>query len=630
MNCQEARILLSAYRELDDLQSIELDTHLEACPACRQELAQQSMVGERLRLLPIIEPAPDAHAKLMQALAAEHTRYLQRSTASTTPAMPAPDFLKPYIKEHVQKTASVTGKKKLVVGTPDIIAAMSTAETGPLPILSPKQRRRKAPMNQFAIMGLAAVFLLTMLTGGLVSLLLLASHNLSGSRANIVTSVAQQSQVTLANASTQTVYPNIVSAVASDGQIYYSAYGDGSQQWMIERTNNSQKSTAPTASTPLLSTASSEPLFVLGVSHDWLIWLQLDTSQAIFQHTAQSQQKHNAISAFSRKWTLYALPLTTSANTGSIVLTSGVFYTNTAPSWVHTPVQGLSFEQQNTLLLATVDAKGDSQLVRYLLDGPHHITSHIINTASNGHILTSPTANSNGTSIFWAEEWAASDNVLHGNIWEQQQSSSLVRGQHGWQPLVVTSKGLFRADETSFHPQVVNNTLFWLDTNPASATTASSITAQGTPNAVSTASKANATPTPAKTTTPQTFPIATRLDPVLYLTQVDETLPGTLLSVPLDNLAAQPKSMGDVLAAAPQGGTRFLLWQTSNGYQMYDTAAQFPVVVSSLPKNATFLDVNGNTTVWMVNANGNGNANTGTTNATTTVTFNWFSWPGNS
>jgi hypothetical protein len=68
------------------------------------------MVGEKLHLFPALEPNPDAHAKLMQALATEHTRYLQRSTASGTPAIPAPDFLKPYIKEHIQKTARVTGK----------------------------------------------------------------------------------------------------------------------------------------------------------------------------------------------------------------------------------------------------------------------------------------------------------------------------------------------------------------------------------------------------------------------------------------------------------------------------------------------------------------------------------------
>lgn len=643
MNCQEARILLSAYRELNDSQSNELDTHLEACAACRQVLAQQDMVGERLHLLPALEPAPDAHAKLMQALATEHTRYLQRSTEAGTLAIPAPDFLKPYIREHVQKTARVTGitgKAKQTMGTPDTIAALSTAETGPLPVLSPKQRRRKAPMNQFTIMGLAAAFLLTMLTGGLVSLLVLASHNLSGSGTNISTSVTAPSQVTLASASTQTSYPNIVSAVASNGSIYYSAYGNGEQQWMIERVNDSRKnttSTTNTASIQLLSTSSSEPLFVLAASHDWLIWLQMDTPQAIFQHSLHGQQKHSAIEAFSRKWTLYALPLNdSSANATSVMLANGIFYTNTAPSWVHTPIQGLSFVQQDTLLLTAVDAQGASHLTRYLLNGPNHTSSTDIATTSNGHVLTSPTADSSGTNIFWAEEWATSDNVLHGNIWEQQQSSSLIHGQHGWQPSIVTSQHLFRADETSFHPQVVGNTLFWLDTNPTSATTTTDVTGQGTPNAIDSANKSNATatttPVPAKATTTPTFPVATRLDPVLYLAQADETLPGTLLSLPLDNLTAQPKVMSDGLAAAPQSGNNFILWQTSNGYQMYDTASTSPisVIVSSLPKNATFLAVNENTTVWMINPNGNGNTNTtGTGNLPTTVTFDWFNWPTN-
>ena len=633
--------MLSAYRELNDSQSNELDTHLEACPACRQVLAQQGMVSARLHLLPALEPAPDAHAKLMRALATEHTQYLQRSTEAGTPAIPAPDFLKPYIKEHVQKTAHVTsiiGKAKQAAGTPDTIAALSTAETGPLPVLSPRQRRRKAPMNQFAIMGLAAVFLLTMLTGGLVSLLVLASHSLSGTGSTVVSSVLQPSQVTLASASTQTTYPNIVSAVASNGSIYYSAYGNGEQQWMIERVDDSRKNaTNPAVSTQLLSTSSSQPLFVLAASHDWLIWLQMDTPQAIFQHSVQGQQKHSAIEAFSRKWTLYALPLSSNdTNATSVMLTSGVFYTNTAPSWAHTPIQGLSFVQQDMLLLTTVDAKGDSHLIRYLLNGPNHISSTNIATTGNGHVLTSPTADSSGMTTFWSEEWATSDNVLHSNIWEQQQSGSLMHGQHGWQPSAVTSQHLFRVDETSFHPQVVGNTLFWLDTNPASAATTTGVTGQGTPNAVDSASKTNATatttPVPAKVTTTPTFSVATRLDPVLYLAQADETLPGTLLSLPLDNVTAQPKVMSDGLAAAPQSGSTFILWQTSNGYQMYDTASTSPisVIVSSLPKNATFLAVNGDTTVWMVNANGNGNTgNTGTGNVPTTVTFNWFNWPTN-
>lgn len=634
MNCNEARILLSAYRELSDSQSNELDTHLETCPACRQVLAEQGVVGERLHLLSPLEPAPDAHTKLMRALAAEHTHYLQRASASGTSAIPAPDFLKPYIKEHVQESASVTytlHKTKPVAGTPDNITALSTAETGPLPMLSPRQRRRKAPINQFAILGLAAAFLLTMLTGGLVSLLLLASRGLSEPTAKVTSSFTQQSQVALESYTTQTAYPNIVSAVASEGNIYYSAYGNGQQQWMIERVNGTQKNVTNITSTQLLSAASTEPLFVLAASPDWLLWLQLDTPQAMYQHVTQGQQKHIAIEGFSRKWTLYALSLTTAdANNTSINLTSGTFYTNTAPTWVHTPVQGLSFPQADTLLLATVDAKGNSQLTRYLLNGPNHTTSTVIATASNGHILTSPTADSTGTQIFWSEEWFTSDNVPHGNIWEQQQSSSLVHGQHGWQPLVVTDKHLFLADGASFHPQVVNDTLFLLSTAPIN--TSSTPNAQGTTNAVGTVSKTNVEPTgtaaPTKVTTPPTFPITTRLDPVLYVTQQDETLPGILLSIPLDNLAAQPKVMSDGLAAAPQSGTRFLLWQTSNGYQMYDTEAHQPVSVSSIPKKATFLAVNGNMTVWMLNANGNGTSTsgTGTNNPEATVTFGWFDW----
>jgi len=633
LNCNEARILLSAYRELDDIQSIELDTHLEACPACRQVLAQQSVVGERLHLLSTLAPAPDAHSKLMQALAAEHTHYLQRSSAAGTSAIPAPDFLKPYIKEHVQKTAHVTQNRKQTAGTSDSIAAFSTAETGPLPVLSPQQRRRKAPVNQFAIMGLAAAFLLVILAGGLVSLLLLAGHSLSGS--GDIASLIKPSQVTLSSYTAQTAYPNIVSAVASNGNIYYSAYGNGEQQWMIERVNSPQKTTTNTSSTPLLSTSSTEPLFVLGASHDWLIWLQLDASQAIFQTSSQGQPKHSAIEAFSRKWTLYALPLTTnSTNNTPMTLTSGVFYTNTAPSWVHTPVQGLSFVQPDTLLLATVDAKGDSQLSRYLLDGSNRTPSTVIATSSNGHILTSPTADSTGKNIFWSEEWFTSDNVPHGDIWEQQQSSSLVYGQHGWQPSVVTDKHLLRTDETSFHPEVVNDTLFWLSTDPTSATsTANGVTGQGTPNAVATTSKAKTTatgtPLPVKATTSPAFTVTTRLDPVLYLAQIDETLPGTLLALPLDNLTSQPKVMSNGIAAAPQSGARFILWQTNAGYQMYDTEAQLPVTVTSLPRNATFLSVNNDTTVWIVNANGNGTASTGTNNVMATVTFNWFSWPSN-
>ena len=623
--------MLSAYRDLSDSQSNELDTHLETCPECRQVLAQQSIVGERLHLLPALEPDPDAYTRLMRSLAAEHTSYLQRSSESATPAVPAPDFLKPYIKEHIQETARLSRSSSLSRHTTrenssiPSIAAFSTAETGPLPVLSPKRRRQRPRMNQFAILGLAAAFLLTMLTGGLVSLLLLASHSLSGSGSGVTASLSQLSQVTSLNATIQTSYPHIVSAVASNNHIYYSAYGDGEQQWMLEHVDNASKGAT---STPLLSTASSQPLYVLAASQDWLVWLQLDTAKAVYQHP--TQQKFNAITGYTRDWNLYALSLTnTSAENAPVTLASGVFDTSTVPAWVHTPVQGLSFAQADILLLTTIDAKGDSQLTRYLLNNTGKFTTSVLATASNGHILTSPTADSTGTYTFWSEEWLTADNMLHGNIWERLASSELTHGQHGWQPSITTNTFLFRSDEASFHPQVVNDTLFLLSTGSTDTSTA---TGQGTPGTTGTqgTSKVVSTPAPIKVTNPPAFSITTRLNPALYSTQVDETLPGMLLGLPLDNLIAEPKVMSNALAAAPQGGTSFLLWQDSTGYQMYDTYANLSVSVNNLPRNATFLAVNGDTTVWITNQSSNGASNgSSTSTGMTPITFSWFNWSSN-
>jgi len=81
VNCIQAQALLAAYRELKDDQfdSTELDEHLEGCSACRQALAQYSLVSDQIHSLPAIQPAPDMREKLMQALAAEHSRFLQES-----------------------------------------------------------------------------------------------------------------------------------------------------------------------------------------------------------------------------------------------------------------------------------------------------------------------------------------------------------------------------------------------------------------------------------------------------------------------------------------------------------------------------------------------------------------------
>ncbi len=151
MNCSQARAMMTAYRELGnrEVETIGLDIHLESCDSCRQELARQMFVGEQLRALPIVETLPDMHSKLLHALAKEQLEFIRRSPIGT---VTTPEFLKPYLHEHAQSTQASY-----------LIAAFSTAETGPLPIIQTKRKpRHRSHMSQFAVLGLAATFLMVL------------------------------------------------------------------------------------------------------------------------------------------------------------------------------------------------------------------------------------------------------------------------------------------------------------------------------------------------------------------------------------------------------------------------------------------------------------------------------------
>jgi len=597
VNCKQARSMLATYRELNHSQvdTIELDAHLEECAECRRMLSQQDIVSKHIRLLPTIEPAANAQTKLMHALATEHARFLQRSSKThTSSASAVPDFLKPYMKEQTSETSRASER----------LAAFSSAETGPLPFISMKRKKRIAPMGQLAVLGLAASFLLVFLIGGLVSLLLLANHGDSGS---ISTSISRPSLVAPVNYTVKTLYPHITSAVATREHIYYSAYGDGKTPWMIEQVNDTTKDAA---STPLLAEGSNNPLFVLGASQQWLIWLQLDTPQ---RNTQGSHVKQTSIASLTRSWSLNALSLTT-PNAQPILLQNGVFDTATVPSWTHTPIQGLWFIQQDTLLVTTVDAKGNAQLVRYQLLANQGTTSTNIATASGGHILTSPTATADGSRIFWSEEWFSNDMQPHSNIWTQMTTKEVTQ-QHGvWRPSIVVNKQLFRSDGMSFHPQVINDTLFLLSTGNSSVSPQATSTPAGTavaPTAI--------LPTPVVIT-----PVIPRFTDV-YPSQIDESIHGTLLAIALDNPTAQPTTISsDNTAAAPQAGTRFLVWQSSAGYQMYDAVVKSFIEVNSSTKSAAFLAVNSDTAVWVAGEN---SKTKNTTTGIQTATFSMFNWP---
>ena len=626
MNCSQARALLAIYRETkkDPQDSAALADHLAHCEACSAASAQYNLVGERIRSLPTIEPSPDAQSRLMQALAAEHARCLQRSPSSAT-AKSAPAFLAPYLQDAVHKSAPS-----------DTLRAFSSANTGPLPAIRPTKAHSSYRMSHIAIVGLAASFLIVLMTGGLTALLLIARQGPSNSiPITSNTSIHQSSQVDTVPHATLAAYPHVASAVANEDSIYYTAYNDGATDWMLEKLDNSNNQT----STPLLSTPATNPLLVLGGTKDWLVWLQID---------APSQTKGKATSALAEKklegsWSLHALALSSLTSTSthedvkSILLHKDSFDSANIPSWINAPVQGLWF-LQNRVLVTFIDNKATSHLVSYQLDTEKVSATKELAHTGKGHILTSPTATSDGTDIYWSEEWMSSTRSLIGKIWTQQTVASTPNQGGRWAPHTKTETYLFRPDENLFHPQIVNNTLFLL--NNATGITGSTQNgvqqeqiAQPTSTTaakIGTAVAVRGAATPASLNVATVLGGVTRIDPTIRIPQADETLAGKLLAFTADGSLPQSTPTDDNRpVSALQGGSRFLIWQNAaGGFGMYDVATRSQVSIdpADIPKDAAFMAVNGDTAVWAVYTKP-ASPDTIQDNTDSKVTFGTFKWP---
>jgi len=584
--------MLAAYRELKngEVDTLELDVHLEGCASCRQELARYMLIGEQVRSLPVIEPLPDMHATLMHAIAKVQLEFIRRSAPGT---VITPEFLKPYIQEHIQSSHDS-----------DLITAFSTAETGPLPIIQAKRKpRHRSHMSHFAVLGLAAMFLVVLMMGGLTSLLFLAHNNLQSGR--IITRIEPAIEVIPAQYTTSTLYQHVVSAVADRANIYYTAYGDGTNNsWMLEMLNRKTK-----ISIPLLPTPNANTLIVLGSSTSGVVWLQFDGYKSNpHQKDLPGYSQHPPASL---QWSLHYLSpeqlqlaaIPSSPPPASEVLLKGTFNQNSAPSWVTAPVQGIWFineSHQASLLVASIDSNGISHLTSYQLAtelgtvGTPVATE--IATATAGHILTSPTATSDGTQIYWSEEWFSTAGVLSSDIWTQQVVDAAGPSHGRWaghlQKMTVkepfTTNG-FTTNGTFFRPQVVDNTLFTLSTaSQADAT-------QGTPTTTGTT-----TPTP--TPSPNTSVIPQTIANV-YAPPLDASVRGTILKLPLDgNPLELPTTVNTTgLASSLQAGADFALWQGDRGYEMYDVS-QGDVNIGNTLDNATFVAINGASAVWMVSS----------------------------
>ncbi len=614
MNCIQAQAMLAAYRDLkkEDLDTLELDVHIEQCASCREVLARYSFIGEQVHSLPVIEPPPEMHANLMHALAKEQLRHMQRSAPGT---ITTPEFLRPYLQEQPQTSR-----------IPDSISALSSAETGPLPIVRAKGKHaRYMRVNQFAVLGVAAMFLMLLMMGGITSLLLLAHSNSQvastvntvGSRAG--QSILPQSDLTPLRYTTNTLYQHVVSAIAVNNDIYYTAYSDdANNDWMLEKLDR-----ATMQSTNLLADASTTPLMVLGANNDWIVWLQYDDLKS----AVKGNLVHGSLSLNLHAWSLHYLALTPQNTTTKVksngttsssksntsnatalpaqlpTLLKGVFNRDTAPLLVSSPVQGVWFVQ-NSLLVAMIDDNGMSHLLRFELDASNNVSASmkVIATAPAGEILTAPTANSDGSQIFWSEEWLSVDGNLHSNIWIQQILDTQTQSRGKVLENTVPTVELYRSDGLSFNPRVVDNTLFLLST--ANETNS----AQGIP----------------VTTTPLNLTSVPRIDTSVYAEPLDDFVQGTVLMIPLDgNSVGIPTSLGTAgLSSALQAGNNFVLWQENDGYKMYDVQTASDVIVGQVLNGANFVAVNGNTTIWTTD-NGTVTPTTGAGTSTTLLAFNW-------
>ena len=628
--------MLSAYREreIEEQASVELDAHLEQCAACRETLASYTDVGVKVHATPVLAPPQDMHAKLMKALADEQLKFLQKSAPGK---VSTPEFLKPYLQERAKETQRQ-----------DDIASFSTAETGPLPMIRAKRKPRRVPLNQLAILGMAAAILIMLMTGGLTSLLMLARSNPT-SISKTTSSLALPTEVDQKFYTTNTLYPNVTSAVPSGNSVYYAASGNGenSNTWMIMQLDRGTQ-----ISKPLLNEPSSDPLIVLQASNSWLVWLEYSLPQPMAHENWPGNDSHHLP---QRVWSLHYLSLlqqpqsqstngsanlptvtvTPGSQTGtqtstdqqppatllpeSVVLTQGIFDSLTAPTWVTTPVQG-TWLANNTLLVAALDAKGISHLESYQLTQPvlasttgkgatsekasaKEAQGQLIATAPVGHVFAWPTADTSGMDVYWADEWIAADGTLQSNVLQQTAFEQIV-DNHGYPEEDVSyTQNVFLSDGLSFQPQVVDDTLFFLSASEISVTNKDVV-----PNGI---------PLPLSATDPLVN-LTPRTDPNIYGSLPDATVHGTIFMIPLDGLnLGLENSLGTVgQAVGLQAGSNYIVWQDSSGYKMYDVARQADVVLGDTLNNASLLIVDGNTTLWF-----SGNATPGTN--LTLMVYNW-------
>jgi hypothetical protein len=555
----------------------------------------------------------------MQALADEQLKFLQKSPPGKAST---PEFLKPYLQERAEETRRQ-----------DDIAAFSTAETGPLPLIQTRRARRTPRVHQFAVLGMAAAILILLMMGGLTSLLVLTRSN-PVSLTKTINSVNRPIEVDQKSYTTTTLYPNVASVLPQRNTVFYSASGsaDNSRNWMLMQFDRSTQT-----SRALLATPASNPLIVLAVSDTWLVWLEYSNPQPPVHGVVANNGTRNLHICAQRSWSLHYLSLLSQTAAGSqsrstgntpagnqqasttrrgtatgqpepgdvptsLLLEQDTFDSGTAPAWVTTPIQG-TWLIGDRLLVAHIDRSGRSRLESFLLGQTGKAAQvHVMATAPGGHVFAWPTAIRTGLEIYWADEWLAQDSTLHSNIWQQQTTEQAVNSHGPQAGMDHNTQRVYLGDGLSFQPQIVNDTLFFLSTSEISVSGQGVVTPNGTPFPVS-ATDASVIFTP-------------RTDTGVYSALADALVHGTIFMIPLDGSGPED-TLGTVgQSTGLQAGSNFVIWQDSTGFQMYDVQRQASVFLGNTLNGATLLVVNGNTTLWL-------NASSAPGEKMTLMAFNW-------
>ncbi|HEY7126050.1 MAG TPA: zf-HC2 domain-containing protein [Ktedonobacterales bacterium] len=513
MTCKQARQLLAASRRGDCSPGdyAELQAHLAGCEGCRTRDVEYQQVGEAIGSLPEIAPPPDFLARVLAAARAEESQAAQPTAAKKAP-----------------ETVVVTGPTDASY-FPTLRKVVAERRVRVVPL-----RGQVSPAATFALRygaAMAAAFMLFSL-GSLMLVQLLYNH--PGTPP--ISCVGCQSLHTSYYAADST-YPFVSDAIASeDGHtiVYAARTADG--QYMLEALTEPSRQ-----SVDLLPAPVSEPITLEGWARGWVLWSEGDT-------------------ALGAHWTLNAtqmLPALAGATT-TLQIAEGGQADAAGPAALH----GVH-ESGSLVLVAEEMADRHGRLLEFDLAQVSAVKPVVLASAQPEHLIADPATD--GSSVYWADEWRDLDGTLHGDIYRRIPDS---------QPVQVTHTGF------SFSPMLVSNMLIWLGAPAAQADAKSD--GQSTPTI---------TPTSTGTLTPVGGSASTA--PVM----------GTLWEEALDgrpDLDSGPKKQITQTAADPEAGATFVAWQDGNGnYSLYDVTTDHVQPLNTYISDPLVFSVSPKAVLWV-------------------------------